>query len=158
MTIEWRQEMSIDGGLIDHDHQVLIGVINEFCTPSPTGEEFTKMQTVLGELSEYTCTHFAREEKLQVQVRYPYESAHHREHQELIRKLDQIREMVDAAAISEDTHDVSEVSVLRAKITGLLHDWLIDHILKSDLRMKPYAKSIGHFARDLEPLHIALKR
>lgn len=35
MTMQWWEEMAVDHGLIDHDHQVLIKIINEFCAVAP---------------------------------------------------------------------------------------------------------------------------
>jgi hemerythrin len=34
------------------------------------------------------------------------------------------------------------VAAFHAEMAAFLHHWLIDHIIKSDLRMKPYAANI----------------
>jgi hemerythrin len=155
MPIQWRCEMAIDNDAVDHDHQVLIAVINEFFDAGPDEHELLRMQGVLGKLEQYTHIHFAREEKLQVMVRYPYHDAHHQEHQELIRQLARIRGMVDAAMQPEPAPDEATIRHLRIKVDTLLHEWLVDHIIKSDLRMKPYARAMARFAFTLEPLQKA---
>lgn len=163
MPIQWRAEMAVDQGVIDHDHQVLIAIINDFSSPGADKDELSRMQQILTKLNHYTRIHFAREEKLQTMVRYPYYDAHHHEHQGLIRQLEQIRRMlvpfarpVDEGVDGSEKNDVP-LSTLRAKIDALLHDWLVDHVLKSDLRMKPFAKTLAPHERGLEPL-LAVKQ
>ncbi len=152
MPIQWRPEMAIDNDAVDHDHHVLIAVINEFCEPGPHEHELQRMTAVLEKLDTYTRIHFTREEKLQVMVRYPFQDAHHQEHQNLIRQLAQIRAMVEDALNSDPASDEGVVKLLRIKIDALLHDWLVDHVVKSDLRMRPYARAMARFAFTLEPL------
>jgi len=148
MGIQWRNEMAIDDGLIDRDHHLLIAVINEFCTPGPAGQELVRMREVLNRLDDYTRAHFSREESLQVIVRYPYAAAHHSQHKNLIRTLGDIRARVDAAADKSE----NEIHALRSQIDGLLHDWLVDHIIRSDLRLKPYASAWRNHAITMQPL------
>lgn len=158
MPIEWRPEMAVDQGVIDYDHQVLIAIINNFCSPGADKDELSRMQNVLKRLDHYARIHFAREEKLQAVVRYPYCDAHHQQHRGLIRQLEQFRQMLAPFVQPEDEGDKSSeksdipLSTLRAKIDVLLHDWLVDHVVKSDLRMKPYAKTIAQHGYGLEPL------
>lgn len=150
MAIAWRKEMAVDGGAIDDDHRVLIDIINEFTAADVTETGVMLLHNVLDELSEYTKVHFAREEKLQAAVLYPYRDAHHHEHQELIRRLAGLHNMLGTSSLDDQTQQQVQM-----KVGALLHDWLVEHIIKSDLRMAPYA---GAMAKHISISAPTLKR
>lgn len=153
MAIAWRKEMEVDGGAIDDDHRVLIAIINEFTAADVTEAGLTRLHNVLDELDDYTKVHFTREERLQAAVLYPYRDAHHREHQELIRRLASLRNMLGTAS-----HDDQALRHVQMKVGSLLHDWLVDHIIKSDLRMAPYAGAMAKHAWSSAPTLKRLSR
>jgi hemerythrin len=41
-------------------------------------------------------------------------------------------------------------------MAAFLHHWLVDHIIKSDLRMKPYAARMAPHAATMKPLATAV--
>jgi len=153
MAIAWRKEMAVDGGAIDDDHRTLIDIVNEFGATDFTVTGLELLHTILDELDEYTKIHFAREEQLQAAVLYPYRDAHHHEHQELIHRLASIRNMLGAASIGN-----SAARQVQVEMSALLHDWLVEHIIKSDLRMAPNAGAMANDASNLGPIrNCALK-
>lgn len=87
MSIQWRDEMAIDQGVIDHDHQALIAIINEFCEAKVERDELPRLERIIAKLEHYALAHFGREEALQRVVQYAYADAHHHEHGDLIRAL-----------------------------------------------------------------------
>jgi hemerythrin len=100
----------------------------------------------LNALKFYAETHFTREEYLQRLVNYPEHRRQQDEHKELMAALDGMiwraqRTLSEAAA----TDIVEELGTL-------LRRWLLDHIIKLDLRMKPYASAMNRHAADLLPL------
>lgn len=147
MAIAWRKEMSVDGGAIDDDHRVLIDIINEFTEADVIESGLVLLHNILDELDDYAKVHFAREERLQAAVLYPFRDAHHREHQELIRRLADLRAMLGTAATGH--HPFQPIQM---KVAALLHDWLVDHIIKSDLRMAPYAGAMAIHPLTLDPI------
>lgn len=130
MPIEWRPAMSVDGGVIDDDHRRLLGIINSFERAHTTKWD---VATVLDDLKAYSIKHFRREEELQRQMGFPDADAHHDEHERLIGRLEQIVAAFDKAN-NENLPKFIEHT------TKLLHDWLVDHIISCDLKMKPYIK------------------
>jgi len=143
MPILWRDAMSVDGGLIDRDHQVLIAIINEFSAVPPDPAAGAELQGILSKLDTYTKIHFAREEGLQSSIRYSYHEAHQREHAALINQLTRVRSEIAAVK------DKNEFATVHARLSEFLRHWLIDHILQSDLRMKPFAAHLRKSATDL---------
>ena len=154
--IVWREQMSVDGGLIDEDHMMLIDLINEFralsgnfsdCRKGNNGPvEFNKcLQSfkpvcgsalnchaeacqILQALSFYTLSHFKREEELQRQVKYP---VHADAHGALAGRLEEMIEELQAANKGDEFSDCVR------KLGQMLANWIIDHILLEDLKMKP---------------------
>ena len=149
MGIQWRPEMEVDGGVIDKDHQALIGVINAFCDAPATPAGLPRLRETLKTLERYARIHFAREERMQRSAQYAYADAHHQEHEALTRRLSEMR--AELAGVEADA-SAKGVARLHARIAGLLHHWLVDHIIGSDLRLKPLASTMAGPARDLKPL------
>src|SRR3990167_6494235 len=171
MQIQWREEMAIDGGLIDGDHKHLISIMNEFGAASPTEDSRDRLLGILDRLNVYTTIHFRREEQLQRAVHYPYIDAHHHEHGDLLRELYSIHEGLTApvaappaqdatsdddspapAPTSPPTTDARSNVEAHRTVAEFLHHWLIDHIIKSDLRMKPFAKRMAPMSQGMQPL------
>lgn len=131
MTIEWREAMAVGDPTVDSDHQHLIRLINEFEKAISGDIDHKRIGRVLLGLVEYTTEHFAREEELQLAIRYPYAESHRRAHRDVLRKL--------GGLVEEYTRANGEVRTrMMREMTAFLKEWLVDHIIQSDLRMKPY--------------------
>jgi hemerythrin len=165
MSIQWRDEMAIDQGVIDQDHRALISIINAFCEARVDRDELPRLERIIAKLEHYAAAHFGREEALQRIVQYAYLDAHHHEHADLIRQLETVRRDLlrlhgggalpqtsetPSSSDVEPTHE--EIVRAHAEVAELLHHWLVDHIIKSDLRMKPYTAKMATHARALSPL------
>lgn len=164
MTILWRPAMAIDNGIIDHDHQVLLSIINDFCELKPNIDGQAEQQRTLAKLHHYANCHFAREEQLQAAANFPH--GHAGAHKQLIRRLDEISMKVAALGPIEVVHDGDEDNELalidadtienhsktHSEITVLLRSWMVDHILKSDLQMKPYVAAMKPHATRMHSL------
>ena len=133
--IAWREKMSIDHAMIDEDHRHLIEIINRFTRMAQSFSSPADALEILFALKFYTKSHFDREETLQRLAGYPYFDAHCQEHAELIRELDDMIAQTQAA----DGASITEISRGTAE---LLHTWLVDHIIKSDLRLAPYVEAM----------------
>lgn len=130
--ITWRDKMSIDdGGVIDQDHKHLIEIINRFEKMAADGLDKDEATEILYALKFYTETHFGREEQLQNLIDFPYATAHHREHEELVKTLEDV-------IVHLKESDEADIASVHAEISTLLRDWLIGHILNSDLKMRMY--------------------
>ena len=133
MPIVWRDQMSVANHLIDMDHRLLICKINmiELALQVP-GEELANLKLALDQLEDYTVKHFEREERLQVAINYPSWGDHKNLHQSLVERLQEIK-----AQVLED-EDSSRLATEAPRITELLRDWLLVHVLKEDMKLKPY--------------------
>jgi hemerythrin len=151
--IQWREAMSVDRGIIDADHRHLIDIINRFTADVSHGDpDGAGAVGILSALVFYAETHFAREERLQVLIGYPGHRAQHDEHRHLMAAL---HELIGRTA-SPPGADPSQVP---RDLGRLLRRWLLDHIIKMDLGMAPYAEQIRRQSRGLPDLGaIAVRR
>lgn len=127
MSLEWREQLSVGNNVIDADHKHLIGIINRV-EKSLAAKDFEDMRLSLNSLSQYSKTHFAAEEKIARAVGYPNIPSLHESHQALFEKLDQFNQQL----AQEWTPTLVE------SFTKLLRDWLVNHVIKEDLLMKPF--------------------
>jgi hemerythrin len=132
VAIVWRKEMSIDQGLIDDDHKWLISLVNAVDDVKTGATMQDDLSVILSRLGAYARLHFQREERLQVSVRFIYAKAHGLNHTVLLRDLDGIR------AECEAQMDPVPLLAFRARVSDFLYHWLVDHIIKTDVLMKPF--------------------
>jgi hemerythrin len=129
--ILWRDSMSVHNELIDRDHQHLICLINsvELALHSNSSAQ---LESVVTQLGDYTDYHFRREERIQRAIAYPDSEAHLQAHTKLIERFNELRRQL-SNLLSPNVDPA-----LRDEVIGLLRDWLIQHLLKEDMAMKPF--------------------
>jgi len=143
--LEWSDKLSIDQSVIDDEHHVLIGIVNKFRAKAEHFETAEEMIKILDELVLYTTHHFRNEISLQRAASYPYWEAHENEHHHLFKLLEKL---MDEARLARGSY----VKTMAEKIGDFLRDWLIDHLVNSDMRMKPYVDKMRVHAKTLKPL------
>ena len=146
MPVQWRPAMAIDQAVIDDDHRYLIDMINSL--ESLCGGEFDQAVLLkqLDALKYYTVYHFVREEAAQRAANYPDADDHALEHKRLVETVDQLIALV-SQDITPDKHER-----IRQKISALLKGWLVEHIIKHDIPMRPYVRNIRTFMGRSAPL------
>ncbi|CAA7623001.1 conserved hypothetical protein [Magnetospirillum sp. LM-5] len=132
MSIAWRDAMSVGDAAIDADHRHLIELINSFEAAVTAEIDHKRVARVLLALMDYTAEHFAREEALQKEVRYPYADCHRRAHRDLLTRLTGIVQAYGAQAPGP-----ARDHILRG-LSDFLKEWLVSHVIESDLGMKPH--------------------
>ena len=126
VSITWRNKMSIGEPMIDSDHKRLIDLINTYETAIGAGD-MDLLKSAFDGLMHYTETHFAREEDLMRAIHYKDYQAHKDAHDNL--KLD-LRKFHETIMAGDDDMHLTQVN-------KFLHDWLIDHVLNEDMKLKP---------------------
>jgi len=146
----WREEMSVDGGVIDDDHKCLIGLVNDVDLVQEGPGMRSQLQVILARLSAYAEVHFDREQRLQVASAFIYAQAHRANHRSLMRELD--------AMLDECRKTASwQMIPFHARLTDFLYHWLRDHIVKVDLLMKPFVAEMLRHSRAAVPLAEAVR-
>lgn len=129
MGLEWREQLSVGNDVIDSDHKRLIEIINQV-ERSFGAKDRSKLMLALDSLSQYSEVHFDREEKIASAVGYIPVPHLHQSHGALLIKLDKIKQGI-GEEWSESTAD---------QLIAFLRSWLVDHLLKEDMLLKPALK------------------
>lgn len=140
MALQWREEMSVCNKAIDTDHQYLIEIINliEQSLLTKNRDELTKQ---LGNLTQYSHVHFEREERISAAAGYAQVPSLSQSHLSLMSRLDQVRGEFDDAGDQWSSEAAEHFTIF-------LRNWLIDHVIKEDLLMKP---SLQKFPPTFDP-------
>jgi hemerythrin len=123
--IEWRADFATGIAQVDHEHQELIGWINDLLAaidaPDPSQARITEM---LGEIHAHVAGHFALEEQAMRESGYDQYSEHKADHEVL---LDDIRDLMDEAW--------ENPAFDRESFSRRLSDWFGQHFSTRDARL-----------------------
>lgn len=126
--------------MIDADHKFLIEIINH-AEHSLKTKNKVELRETLESLSKYSKAHFDREEKIAEAAGYSQVPHLSESHDDLIKQLDQVRGEVDAMGRDWSAETVDH-------FTHFLRGWLINHVIKEDLLMKPV---LNKFSPSFDP-------
>jgi hemerythrin len=132
MAITWSNQMSIDHGLIDEDHKTLIELADTVNSVKPGPAMQGEIAIILDRLYGYTQIHCQREEQLQAAAHFVNARAHGEYHESLMRDLDAIRSECKSKMTNR------QFTAFQRRVSDLLDEWLVDHIIRSDALMKPF--------------------
>lgn len=134
MPLFWRKQMNVGHPEIDADHRYLIHLINtvELVLRFPENPEHMKL--AFDELEHYAAEHFAREEKIQISWGYSHYDEHQQEHRRLLESLSLLRRMMEKA-MAETSPPADALREHSGYVTDFLRKWLVDHVMKTDLKM-----------------------
>ncbi|OGS92141.1 MAG: hypothetical protein A2Z95_00535 [Gallionellales bacterium GWA2_60_18] len=140
MSLEWREQLSVGNGAIDGDHKKLIALINAVEVALST-RDWDGFSGALDQLGTYAQEHFAREEKIARAAGCKNWQRLCQEHELLGKQLQRARHELEAMR-------GEWVKVTLDHFTVFLRGWLIDHVIKEDLKMKP---ALQKFPYDFNP-------
>ena len=124
--LEWKPEYSVGIEELDRQHQGLIRLINKLSEERGTA---SMIGYVFDELRVYTREHFTAEEKRLAEAGYPDLKAHKKEHRAFEEWLSAVRQAYSMGGSAD---------LLAESINAFLRNWLINHILSSDMAYRPY--------------------
>lgn len=119
--IVWSRELSLGSKIIDDDHKELFTIYNTLvdCIEGSKGNAL--FAAILSDMTDYSLTHFKKEEAYMESIGFPGLEEHKRFHKEYILKT----AMFNSRFLSTDPPDLSEV-------VSFLNLWWRDHILRKD--------------------------
>lgn len=128
--ITWSDKYSVEVPSIDSQHKKLADLINQLHSALAEGKAKIALSKILDELVSYTKTHFAYEESLLQNEKYPGYVAHKLQHDELTRQV-----------ISYQKDFQAGKSSISVELMNFLKDWLINHITGTDKKYSQHLKS-----------------
>ncbi len=133
MLLEWNENLSVGVPSIDEQHKVLLRLLNELFDATQAGRGQVVLGKVLKELDDYTGYHFQYEESLFAQTGYSAAQGHIKQHGDLIRLVQVLRQNYEDGAREILSEDLSK----------FLRSWLYTHIMGSDKKFGPHLVSMG---------------
>ncbi len=133
--IDWDQSYEVGIELIDHDHQKLVGMLNQVISAANFHLGDAHIRGVIKELIDYTKYHFSREEELMQQNDYPGYEAHIQQHKTMVAQVESFASQIESG-------DSCEESVCM-DIYRYLKEWLLNHITHTDKELGNYLISKG---------------
>jgi hemerythrin len=127
--VEWDDRYSVGIPLVDAQHKELIRLTNDLYNACLEGTEAVKApfkEAIRGTV-DYVKYHFAAEEKILENVRYPEIALHKKEHESFVRKI-----LEGVKDFEEGKKFVPNVFV------RYLKDWILAHIAVEDRKYADY--------------------
>ncbi|MDR2068710.1 MAG: bacteriohemerythrin [Spirochaetaceae bacterium] len=133
ILVEWDDRYSVGIPLVDEQHKELVNMTNALYEACLAGDEAARayfLQAIHGTV-DYVKYHFAAEEKILENVRYPDIIEHKRAHESFVKKI-----FEDVKSFEAGKKFVPNVFV------RYLKDWILTHIAVEDKRYAEYIFSL----------------
>lgn len=117
--IQWSPELEIGIDVIDGQHRRIVDYINAL-TDAAGGSDRHVVDRVIGDLIDYSYSHFAFEEALMEEAGYDALAVHQNTHEAFRRRIDDVKLRFDGG---------EDVAV---PLADLLRTWLLGHIMSDD--------------------------
>ncbi len=118
--LAWSQDLETGIEVIDQQHKMIVDYINKLDDARASGQRNPIIAKVISDLVDYTVSHFAFEESMQEEARYPFLKAHKKVHDIFVKRVGEFQERF------EKGEDISE------ELHRLMFNWLFNHIKSDD--------------------------
>ncbi|HEX9702815.1 MAG TPA: bacteriohemerythrin [Rhodospirillales bacterium] len=126
--ILWTNNYSVGVDVLDADHIMIFSLINHIDEAHQSGTDERAIGRILQVLMDRATAHFRREERLMEDHGYPDLEAHVAEHRRIMDELQRLHSAYQANPSAQVSREIVE----------LLAEWLDGHVLKTDMRYRPY--------------------
>lgn len=130
--IEWNDSLSVGVSVFDKEHKQLISLVNKLNHALAAGSAKKTMEDILKSLVNYTKIHFKHEEEYMTLYDYPEYSKHKQEHDALTSQVMDFAQRYESGKAS-----------FSLELMNFLKDWLVKHIMGSDMQYKEFFRSKG---------------
>ena len=130
MRYELTKDLETGNSIIDGEHRELFRAVNNLMDACSKGQGRASMEPAIKFLIDYVNRHFAHEEQLQRQYKYPNMIGHKQFHEGYKRKLSEIVNKIPAAGPT-----VADLSSLNLHISAL-----VSHIRTEDKKLGAFLK------------------
>ncbi len=125
--LSWRNEYRVGVEQIDEEHRYLFDLINAFHDTHVGGTKRSALEQILNRLVHYAEQHFRHEEAIMKAEAYPAYVEHCALHEDLYLTIFRLSEKLAAGSLQVDMETVR-----------FIRSWLVEHIVKHDLRFSDY--------------------
>lgn len=125
----WRDSFALGIPQIDKQHKELCDQIDKLFEAGSKGKGADEVLKTLSFLESYTIKHFADEEKLQLQIKYPNFQQHKAKHTEFINKIAKMKKEATTSGVN---------ITMVISLNQMISTWLIEHIKAADADYAKY--------------------
>ena len=131
-SIVWTENFSIGVERIDNQHKKLIEILNTFVKSIVGRRGLEAILETLDDLVKYSHVHFDSEENLMESIGYAHFEEHREKHNNLINKIEEYYSRIQ-----------KNDRIYNLEILAFLNDWLTNHILIEDMKIKEHYLAKG---------------
>lgn len=135
MALIWEEYLSVGNAMIDSDHKNMIAMINKI-EHTIGRRDPAELSTAIGAFATYMHVHLRNEEQIAEAVKFPL-AQNKLEHQQLMYEIRCLMENLVPGNGSWPANLATECS-------RYLNDWMMDHIIKKDMQMKPALQNYSY--------------
>lgn len=117
----WTEQLNTGIEVIDQQHRRIVEYINQLEDARASGHPRVEVSYIINELVDYTLSHFAFEESMQEEAKYPFIKAHKKVHELFAQRV------AEYQVRFENGEDVSKA------LSSMLVTWLFNHIKRDDV-------------------------
>jgi len=122
--LEWKDSYSVGIPAVDHEHQELIGLVNQLHGALASAQPEDAVSEIFGDLFRAISSHFALEERFMREHGYDQTTQHKADHERL---LDELRDIMDDYRDREDHSGENLIVSVEA--------WFANHFKTHDARL-----------------------
>ena len=131
-SFRWTEKYSVKIAALDNQHKRLFAIINELNQALANGEGKAATDSVLRKLVDYAKAHFAAEESLLAEYKFPETASHRAEHDKFTQSMAKFRA----------DHCAGKPGV-PVSLMLFLQEWLKEHILVNDKAYTSFLNARG---------------
>lgn len=131
-TFEWKPDYSVSVSTLDAQHRKLFALGQNLHDAMRAGRGREVLAKCLGDLADYTKTHFAEEESLLSSHNYPDLPTHRLQHSRLIRRLNEFQQQF-----------ASGEGFITIELMDFVSNWITNHIMYTDHRYADFFNKQG---------------
>ena len=132
MAYQWDSTLETGYEKVDNQHKQLIAALNALIEANKSGKGDKAVMETMDFLTGYAVKHFADEEKLQIQYKFPDYLVHKKIHDDFKKTVKELTGRVVKEGPSKN---------LVNEVCDGLGAWLINHIKGDDFRMASFVKN-----------------
>lgn len=123
---QWDDKYSVKNEHIDEQHKRLFIIAKKAAELLHKQVDSSEIKAMLVELFNYMKFHFHDEEEYMASINYPHLEEHREIHKDIVFKMSHL--------IQNIQYD------FKKKLAIITHDWLIEHIMKEDMKIERWHK------------------
>jgi hemerythrin len=136
--MEWTEKLSIGVPTIDSQHKELFKRINNLVLAIKQHRCKEEIDNTIKFLDDYARVHFSEEEKHMRETRYPGLEEQREDHKKYLAALAELKEQASLPRVQGSSYDLS------ATTNQVVVDWIVDHIMKIDMKFGDFLRSEGN--------------